>query len=231
MWLPKSDTSNGIRAVTVDNTLQDWLDIATRGLCADAKARVRKEVHEHFAAEYERLIVEGHTEQLATYAALQSLGGAKQAQDRFCKLHFTVTEFDVWNALHRPPSLVRKSFASFFITIWIILGLARLATDFERDVFEDIGFLAFQLLLASFLVIPVLLGGRAPRFVLCAQMILAPVGFVGIFFSLADALGVLNWITATISLLIAVGPACSIWTLNLSILGKTRRQRDWESAS
>lgn len=72
--------------------LEDWLDIATRDLCADARARVCEEVKAHFAAAYDALIASGESADVAASGALASLGSAKKARRKYRQTYITKGE-------------------------------------------------------------------------------------------------------------------------------------------
>ncbi|NUM55893.1 MAG: hypothetical protein HUU46_19815 [Candidatus Hydrogenedentes bacterium] len=69
--------------------LNRWLDTATRGLCDDAKARIRPEVEAHFAAAYRFQIYEGEDEVIAAALASAALGDAKRANRRYRRVYLT----------------------------------------------------------------------------------------------------------------------------------------------
>ena len=72
--------------------LQDWLDVATRDLCADARERVCGEVRAHYAAAYDALIASGESADVAVGGALFSLGSAKKARRKYRRSYVTKRE-------------------------------------------------------------------------------------------------------------------------------------------
>jgi hypothetical protein len=106
------------------NTLDHWLDVATRGLCDDAKTRVRAEVEAHLAAAYDALIATGHSAELAECATLESLGGAKKARRRYARVHLTKSDERKLARLSRPTWQGVLAFGLLAAALaFIILGL------------------------------------------------------------------------------------------------------------
>lgn len=92
--------------------LERWLDVATRGLCNDAKARVRAEVEQHFDAAYRFQIFEGEDAIIAAALASAALGDAKRANRRYRRVYLTAAE------ARRVGRLAGTSVGAI-VTIWI----------------------------------------------------------------------------------------------------------------
>lgn len=69
-----------------------WLDAATRGLCDDARARVRADVEAHFAAAYEQRRGDGDDHDTAVRLAVASLGDPAAANRRYARVYLTEAE-------------------------------------------------------------------------------------------------------------------------------------------
>src|SRR5580704_17555460 len=72
--------------------LPRWLEIATEGLIAPAKERIRAEIEAHFSEAVAAHLAEGASETAAQAAALSELGDAEAAAKRFRKQHLTEAE-------------------------------------------------------------------------------------------------------------------------------------------
>jgi hypothetical protein len=72
--------------------LPRWLEIATEGLVAPAKERIRTEIETHYSEAMAAHTAEGASESVAQMAALGELGDAKAAAKRFRKQHLTKSE-------------------------------------------------------------------------------------------------------------------------------------------
>jgi hypothetical protein len=84
--------------------LQSWLAIATDGLAAEGKERVRWEIEAHYAEAVEEQIRTGVDEATAREVALDELGSPKAAKERFTRVHFTETENDWLDQVSKPVS-------------------------------------------------------------------------------------------------------------------------------
>jgi hypothetical protein len=72
--------------------LNSWLDQATRHLSKDSAAQVRREIHEHYAAELEAAIERGATDEEADRLAVAALGDARVANCQYRKVLLTSSE-------------------------------------------------------------------------------------------------------------------------------------------
>ena len=79
---------------TLANGVDAWLDRATGGLCAEAAARVRREVVEHCVASQEAKLAVGMAGEDADRAVVAELGSWRAARRRFRRTH--LTKGDVW---------------------------------------------------------------------------------------------------------------------------------------
>jgi hypothetical protein len=91
-FLAHFDEADGLGTGAVRPLLIDWLDTATRGLCADAKARIRAEVSDHFEAAMAAAVANGDTRLDAALRAREELGCPNAARERFLKSNLTPWE-------------------------------------------------------------------------------------------------------------------------------------------
>ncbi len=80
------------------HSLDDWLAIATRGLCDDARIRIREEMEEHFADAVATLTPEAGTDSKASMIALRELGSPRLARELYRKQNLTELEADAIKA-------------------------------------------------------------------------------------------------------------------------------------
>jgi hypothetical protein len=73
-------------------SINDWIDVAARGLAKDPRARVREETLAHYESAREEGLRQGTSEQEADAAALASLGNARTANRQYKKVHLTERE-------------------------------------------------------------------------------------------------------------------------------------------
>jgi hypothetical protein len=73
-------------------TLEQWLDVATHGLCDSAAARVRAEIGEHYLSAIESASREGVDPLDAERRALSALGEAKSANRQYRRVLVTESE-------------------------------------------------------------------------------------------------------------------------------------------
>ena len=74
------------------NSLNRWLQLATRHLSAESTSQVRREIREHYDSEREAAIGRGATIEEAEVAAVAALGGAKAANRQYRKVMLTSGE-------------------------------------------------------------------------------------------------------------------------------------------
>jgi hypothetical protein len=100
LWREVSDHKAGLAL---------WLDIATDGLCAAAKERVRLEIEGHYTEAVAAHITDDFPERISRAAALTELGDANDARRRFRKQHLTKRESvrldEILRNLQNLPSL------------------------------------------------------------------------------------------------------------------------------
>jgi len=70
----------------------EWLAIATRGLCDHARERIREELECHYLDAYDALIEDGVSEVDAEAQSVAELGSPKKAQRRFIRMYLTKRE-------------------------------------------------------------------------------------------------------------------------------------------
>ena len=73
-------------------TLEQWLEVATRGLCDSAAARVRAEIGEHYLSAIESAGSAGVDQRDAERRALHALGEAKVANRQYHRVLLTESE-------------------------------------------------------------------------------------------------------------------------------------------
>ena len=73
-------------------TLEQWLEVATRGLCDSAAARVRAEIGEHYLSAIESASRDGVDPLDAERRALAALGEAKAANRQYRRVLLTESE-------------------------------------------------------------------------------------------------------------------------------------------
>lgn len=107
-------------------TLDNWLDTATRGLCADARERIDEEVTEHFFDAQSAYMNDGSTEDEAMEKALRELGNPRRARRRLRREHFTAVEAiyilgSINEELPKPSEWKTAATFSFPILGWFYL--------------------------------------------------------------------------------------------------------------
>jgi len=73
-------------------TLEQWLEVATQGLCDSAAARVRAEIGEHYLSALESANSAGVDQRDAERRALHALGEAKVANRQYRRVLLTESE-------------------------------------------------------------------------------------------------------------------------------------------
>ncbi|NUN97616.1 MAG: hypothetical protein HUU16_15740 [Candidatus Omnitrophica bacterium] len=73
-------------------SLQEWLSIATKGLAAEGRERVRREIEAHYEAAVEEASEQGLDTEVAQPTALRALGDCGKAQRRFNRVFLTEVE-------------------------------------------------------------------------------------------------------------------------------------------
>jgi hypothetical protein len=94
-------------------TLEHWLSIATSGLCADAVARIRTEITDH----YQTTIDSSSTPE----TALTSLGDPKKANRQYHRIYLTKKEAVVADVLASPKESLKRAIKGDFANL-IVLG-------------------------------------------------------------------------------------------------------------
>jgi hypothetical protein len=85
-------------------SIDEWLDTATKNLCADAQVEVSKEIHAHFTDAVQALNADGLSPEEATAAALYQLGPPSSATRKFRKTYLTKVEEKVLRVLSGLPN-------------------------------------------------------------------------------------------------------------------------------
>jgi hypothetical protein len=80
-------------------TLEQWLDVATSGLCESAADRVRAEIGEHYASALEAAAADDADPIDAERLAVDALGDAKTANRQYRRVLLTASEEDVLRGL------------------------------------------------------------------------------------------------------------------------------------
>ena len=74
------------------NTLENWLQEATRKLSRDSSARVRAEIQDHFQSARQAALASGASDEDADRRALAALGDAKAANLQYRRVLLTSSE-------------------------------------------------------------------------------------------------------------------------------------------
>jgi hypothetical protein len=113
--------------------LKPWIDVATRGLSDEAKARISEEVGAHFADAIEAGIQRGLTEEQAAREAVASLGSAWRAHLAFRRTYLTDFQARTLHHLRDDPwtNVLRCALFVFFVGA-AVLFLPREDTTVQR---------------------------------------------------------------------------------------------------
>lgn len=79
--------------------IDEWLKVATAGLCDEAKARVRSEIESHYQDALDSLVQDGLTEKAVVRQAIEALGDPKAARKIFRSIHLTVFQYRIVKCL------------------------------------------------------------------------------------------------------------------------------------
>ena len=74
------------------NSLELWLNHATRCLSAESSAQVRSEIHEHYASAVAVSLANGFSDEQAAQSAVASLGDAREANRQYRRVLLTSAE-------------------------------------------------------------------------------------------------------------------------------------------
>ncbi len=126
--------------------LADWLGIATKRLCADAKIRITAEILAHYQEAVEGGLKRGDAEEEAQRAAVRALGDPKLANKKFRRTYLTPFQDKMFKAAVKNE--IHKSIWIFF-SVWglftVLPLLALLAGPLDK---KGIAFL-FQMFCAG----------------------------------------------------------------------------------
>jgi len=165
----------------VNATIEDWLEVATRDLCYDARERVREEVEAHYAAARDEALIDNLSEEMANAWALTVLGDAREANKNFTALHLTATDLQsLEGSLHSMSNTKRRLLTSL---LCIALGLYahQIFVFPPGNLIDEVGSAGSFILLFS-MVIRTFLKGRMARIALIAEIVLAFPAAFGIVF-------------------------------------------------
>jgi hypothetical protein len=216
------------------NSLEAWLDIATRGLCDAAKERVRAEVAQHFNSTKETFIRDGLDETSAIVNALESLGNANHARKRFNRFYLTAQQFGLIRAIADGHT---KTFRLLFLGMYV-LGLTSFAylvqtSNSRYDAWEAFGQFLSSLMWGS-MAFSAFLGRRHLRFSIALLGLSFPLSMAGILMkwtanklsegkSVFEPFGIVLFILAVVFLLTSAYECASV-------LIKLRRRHNREIA-
>lgn len=104
--------------------LEQWLSDATRGLCKEAKGRVREEVTEHYRDGYESGRAEGKTPMQAHAAVMVALGDARKARREFRKSYLSAGQAEVFERYSKPGCIMLAPWSYFIVQgpVWLLLS-------------------------------------------------------------------------------------------------------------
>jgi len=111
-------------------SLESWLEVATRGLCRDSQMRIREEVEAHYVETLRGEIAKGGDGYEAVLTAERSLGDARVARRQFRRRHLTKPEESMVECLSKlatgPYRLIRKTclvFSHLYLVFMMTLFL------------------------------------------------------------------------------------------------------------
>lgn len=106
--------------------LKPWLDIATKGLTSDSKARVRDELSAHFDDAVREGIDSGLTKDDAVRRAVESLGPAKKAHRAFRRTYLTTFNDMNLQLLHRRRTIMTVVFTlAAASSMWRLMNVSQ----------------------------------------------------------------------------------------------------------
>jgi hypothetical protein len=99
--------------------LSAWLQVATKGLCDDAKARIYDEISAHFQDALEQGVRAGLAEDVAGHRAVDSLGSPRNARRAFRRAHLTKSQQATIAQYSAPRRLVSVGFTLMtLVVLW-----------------------------------------------------------------------------------------------------------------
>ena len=96
-----------IKESTEKPELENWLEVATRKLCKEAKDRVSAEIIDHYKSAYETALVEFDGDREAHRYAMNSLGDPEKANKQLKKTNITQHQEKLINALEHDRPLYK----------------------------------------------------------------------------------------------------------------------------
>ncbi|MDZ4858010.1 MAG: hypothetical protein SGI88_03430 [Candidatus Hydrogenedentes bacterium] len=166
-----------------------WFDIATAGLCDNAKARIREEVEEHYHSALESALQTVQDIDQASSIAVATLGDAEIANKEFRAKYLTIWEDrDLKNIKkHRTWRQRLIAFSWLILLAYIVVINFSQYSDFSKiDSLFDVCshpfyWLAMLLFLGNTVFWPTLFGVLSPRTVVLVRAITVPVyTFLGV---------------------------------------------------
>jgi hypothetical protein len=84
--------------------LEEWLRVATRGLCPDAVTRVRAEIADHHKSTFESAVAAGVDAAEAERRAVAALGDARTANRQYRRVLLTIWQDLLFSNMLSPPT-------------------------------------------------------------------------------------------------------------------------------
>ncbi len=111
--------------------LNDWLEIATRRLCSEARERIRTEIEDHYLDSVEANRLQGMGESEARYLAIISLGNPKSAARSFRRNYLTNFQNKLMKNLECGPHWFELLLRSVLLVITLAINASRIEGTFE----------------------------------------------------------------------------------------------------
>ena len=119
MRLPHDEPGNMRISPELLGSLEQWLEIATRGLCDDAKERVRAEIESHYADAVAASMERGLSVAEAHGAAMASLGNPRKSRRAFHRAYLTRREFKQLQDIARTRWYLLVGYSLMLLTVWM----------------------------------------------------------------------------------------------------------------
>lgn len=109
--------------------LMPWLEVATKGLCDDARTRIREEFRDHFQDALAQQVAAGLDEETAARQAVEGLGSPRRALRDFRRVHLTARQAKLVDAVARRSPMLRRALGFFLLafcfnpTVAMLLGV------------------------------------------------------------------------------------------------------------
>ncbi len=188
-----------VAAYSAKEDLYDWIATAYSGLCDKAKARIKREIRDHYAdAMYEHLDA-GMSLQEAHRAAIEALGDPQQARRTFTQTYLTYDEHARLQKILKPS----RTELVLMVSMVVIVIAAKVTDSTEMSVSDMLILSMFPVMLAFMVFHHIIASRMSVRRVLACSI----VAFLGMM-ACAIALGVLTG-NVYIALIIALFSA--VW--------------------